>query len=377
MGPLTDSQRYNVVLFKFCGTIEVRSRPPVQSPGSPSFDTSLPTDARPVSGGRFVPKPDEGSPIAPDTVSYEVWTGGGRTWVELSRGEESPYVLDASSVDALTLVLDKHLPAPSIRSVSVGVRDGDVELGLSQDWPVASVGLAVLSVIGLLVSAVVTVQSRRSSKRAVALARREIEAREMERTRVAREIHDGALQDLALLARTADAEPGAIRDRIREVSADLRALATDLRPPALDRLGLGPALSDLADRWSRAPTPLAVRVDVPPDSHLTLEEEVTLYRIAQESLTNAARHGEARTAWLFVRLKDRGTELIARDDGVGLPDDVTVGGGGEGRLLDEGHYGLVGMAERARSIGATLHLSRGPGGLGTEVLVHIPLRRSS
>ena len=320
-------------------------------------------------------RPDAASPVAPGALGYEVWQGGGATWVELRRDGEPAVLLDAPTLTALELLLDDHLAAPEVRSASVGVRDGDVRVALQQDWPVGAVGV-VLAIVAVLVgAAVVVVRTQRRAARSVALARREVEAREIERTRVAREIHDGPLQGLALMARTADADPERVRAQLREVGADLRALAADLRPPALDRLGLGPALEDLADRWARAPTPLAVRVDAPRASALGLDEEVALYRIAQEALTNASRHGRARTAWVFVRVGDAAVEMVARDDGVGLPPSVVVGGGGLRRLLAEGHFGLVGMVERAQTIGASLAVSRGPGGVGTEVRVRVPTRK--
>lgn len=324
--------------------------------------------ARPVAGGEILVTPGGGSPVTPGPLPYEMWLGPDAAWVELTpTGTEAPVLLDGSTVGALKLVLDHNTPAARVESASVGVQDGDVAVAFRQEWPLGTTLLFAISVLAVGLAVGVAVRSRRQADRLRALARREAESREAERTRVAREIHDGALQDLALLARSE--APVDVRDRIRDVGADLRALAADLRPPALDRLGLPAALEDLADRWARAPDPLTVRVRVDDDRpRPAAADELALFRVAQEALSNASRHGRARTAWVFLRA----AELVVRDDGKGLPDDVGLGPLGERRLLASGHYGLAGMAERARAAGGALRVARGPGGVGTEVRVRVP-----
>ncbi len=209
---------------------------------------------------------------------------------------------------------------------------------------------------------------------------------------MAREIHDGPLQDVTSLVRvhssesdateTAPAEP--LVQSLRRVSGDLRALATGLRPPALDEFGLEPALEDLVDRWARAPEPLTVRLNAQHGpsgavSRPSAEVELAVYRIVQEALTNAATHGRAATAWIFLTDRDGAVDVVIRDNGHGLSDAVRLDQSHTRKLVASGHFGLAGMTERAQSLGGTLDLRAGPGGLGTEVRLHIPsnLRRLS
>ncbi len=340
------------------------------------------TEPHPVAGGILLvrtvdnPKAVGGTPEA---LGYEVWAGpGGVAWVELSTGPSSNTLrLDASTVTALQTVLSAHAPAPTIRSVGVGVGHGTLSMTLRQEWPLLSVTLIAGVLMTTVVLGAVMLRSRRRAALLLALARNDSASREAERTRVAREIHDGPLQDLAVLARQGGPDDQA---RVREVSADLRALAADLRPPALDQLGLAAALGDLAERWAGAPQPLLVRVSADAD-RLAPEVELALYRVVQEALANASAHGQARTAWVFLRTlaPERGqppaAELVVRDDGHGLPPAFATGAAAERRLLADGHFGLVGMAERARALGGALAVRPGPGGAGTEVRIVVPAPR--
>ncbi|MGB3544780.1 MAG: response regulator [Rubrivirga sp.] len=129
------------------------------------------------------------------------------------------------------------------------------------------------------------------------------------------EIHDGPLQELARLARSS---PPDIQKPLRDVGDELRALASGLRPSALDRFGLEPALEDLADRWARASPPLVVRVNIDPGGRLPEDVELAAYRITQEALANAHTHGLARTAWVFLRRERGDVDLLVRDDGTGI-----------------------------------------------------------
>lgn len=357
---------------------------PISEPGAP----------RPVAGGvlRAAPAPgsDGGtSGLGPDPMAYEVWEAGDDVWVDLYLAEgAAPVRLNAATVTALGLVVDRHAPDPVVQSVGVGVHDGAISIALRQEWPLGFVVAVALVFFALAAAVTAAVGAQRRLTRLQVLASREAASREAERARVAREIHDGPLQDLALLARSGAHDP----DRLRTVGSDLRALAADLRPPALDRLGLAAALDDLAGRWASAPDPLDVRVDARSAFRLPPPIELALYRTAQEALANAARHGRARTAWVFlldrhgsdghglngphrrVCVGEDAIELVVRDDGAGLPRSVALGSAGERRLLAAGHFGLVGMSERARAIGASLSVGPGPGGSGTEVRVAVPRR---
>jgi len=144
---------------------------------------------------------------------------------------------------------------------------------------------------------------------------------------------------------------------------ELRALAVELRPKALDDFGLAPALERLVDTYSR-------RTGLEVDSHLAGLEprlaepvESALYRIAQESLTNVARHARASRVGVDLASDAASVVLVVRDDGAGFDGD---------RM---GHGGLRGMRERAVLVGGALEL-REPDGGGVEVRVEVPARRN-
>jgi two-component system sensor histidine kinase UhpB len=201
--------------------------------------------------------------------------------------------------------------------------------------------------------------------------RRVIGAQEAERLRVAQELHDeigqnltAALLQLARVRKRAgpDLEPevGAATETVRANLDDLRRIAQRLRPQALDELGLTSALSQFTARLSaRAGLEIEARLD----SHLpalTREEELVIYRVAQEALTNVVRHaGATRSELALERGPDRLTLRVA-DDGRGI----------EGNGQRSG--GIRGMHERAALIHADLRVGRREGG-GTEVVLHVPL----
>jgi signal transduction histidine kinase len=211
--------------------------------------------------------------------------------------------------------------------------------------------------------------------------RQRVAAAEAERSRWARELHDETLQGLAsvrvLLAGarrsgTADAMAGAIDQAVAQLQSDindLRALITDLRPAALDEIGLQAALEALADRVHR--TGLEVELDTAladeggeAPRRLAPDLETAIYRIVQEALTNAARHG--RAAHASVTLVDGGTtvEVTIRDDGAGF--DPAAGTGG---------FGLLGMHERVQLLDGTLAVESAPG-QGATVRASFPARRA-
>ena len=208
-------------------------------------------------------------------------------------------------------------------------------------------------------------------------ATRTVEAQEMERRRLAGEIHDGISQRLVslwyhlLAAEDARADPDALgrelgmaKNLATEALTEARAAISGLRPFVLDDLGLGPGLESLA----RSVSGLDVEVDVDPVS-LPGHTEAALYRIAQEALQNVVRHAEASSVTVQLRADDGTVRLVIADDGRGFdPDPGASADGGDDPARG---YGLVGMRERAELIGATLTVASRPG-LGTRVEVAVP-----
>ncbi len=200
----------------------------------------------------------------------------------------------------------------------------------------------------------------RARERALArLSAELLAAREAERRRIARHLHDELGQELAAArwAIAAGDQEGAERILARAVEA-MRTLARELRPPLLDELGLGPALRALGERVSGA-TALTVEVDAP-EERFPPEVEVAAFRVVQEALENARRHSGARR--VAVRVGRSGETLIGEvaDDGRGLPSHAPGG------------LGLPGMEEWVRSLGGELRLRSDPG-RGTTVQFKIPI----
>ncbi|MCI0477983.1 MAG: sensor histidine kinase, partial [Anaerolineales bacterium] len=216
----------------------------------------------------------------------------------------------------------------------------------------------------------------RASRETLAQAQRQLlRSREEERARLARELHDGPIQDLVglnmqlglLLAENASpAEPlTAMRVQVRALLTELRQVCLELRPPMLDTLGLGAALRAYADVWS-AQNNVAVQLDLPVDATLRAlpgEVAVNLYRVAQEVLANVARHAHARSVALQLVFQNARLALTIRDDGWGFVVPTILGD-----LAAQGHFGLVGMRERVALIGGELALESAPG-KGTTIQV--------
>jgi two-component system, NarL family, sensor histidine kinase UhpB len=231
--------------------------------------------------------------------------------------------------------------------------------------------LAVTGHAGIaeLIATFNTMLDRLEAERATS-AGRALSAQEAERHRIAQELHDEIGQTLTAvlleLKRVADQAPAPLRNQLHQVQEttrnsldEIRRIARRLRPGVLEELGLTSALKALANEFTGTGLAVHGRFDTDlPD--LGRDAELVLYRVAQESLTNTARHADAKLAEITLRRSpDRtGVELVIRDDGRGLS------GTAEGA-------GIRGMRERALLIGAELRVEAGPSG-GTEVKLRVP-----
>jgi signal transduction histidine kinase len=239
-----------------------------------------------------------------------------------------------------------------------------------------------------------SVAQRLAAERSVEIERLRygMEARERERTRWAREIHDESIQGIGALrlqlanARDID-DGGALRRTVDNVLEglgteidQLRHLITELRPAALDDLGLAAALEALARR-AQAIDGLEVKTEITLEAsenggdpahagrRLDPELESTIYRIVQEALTNVSRHAEATSAIVSISERDGVVRVSVTDDGKGPPDASRLGPRGDGL---EGGFGMSGMRERAELVGGELELVPAPG-KGTTVRLTVPL----
>jgi two-component system NarL family sensor kinase len=201
------------------------------------------------------------------------------------------------------------------------------------------------------------------------LLRRAIEASEAERRRIARDLHDGAVQDLAgvsySLTATADAAPPEVAVVMHEAAEDtrrtikeLRTLLVDIYPPDLHRAGLEAALRDLVAPL--APHGIAATLDIPAELELPEAVETLFYRGAQEALRNVVKHAHATQVLVRVEADGR-VCLTVEDDGVGLPAEVAA----------EGHFGLRLLADLAREAHGRLLVESQPQ-RGTRVMIEVP-----
>ena len=203
--------------------------------------------------------------------------------------------------------------------------------------------------------------------------RRIVEAQELERRRLARELHDQTGQELTsvLLGLKAvedakgDAEQAealaAVREQVLATLHDVRRLAVELRPKALDDFGLVPALERLRDTFSEQ-TGMRVELESRIRERLPADIETALYRIVQEALTNTVKHARASTISIVLGSTIGSVTAVIEDDGRGFTRDD---GSGEG-------LGLLGMGERLALLGGKLTVESSPGS-GTSIVAEVPL----
>lgn len=209
-----------------------------------------------------------------------------------------------------------------------------------------------------------------------AYAKRTTDAREAERGRIARELHDGPVQSLILVWRRLDAlgrlddaalesEVRAAQRQVREAADELRRVSRDLRPSILDDLGLTSALRAEVSSFAQRTGIGARLVTVGTERRLGSERELALLRIAQEALRNVGQHARARRAVVRLQFEPARVRLSISDDGDGIGDRPPSD------LVAAGRLGLIGMREQARLIDASLTIAGGRHG-GTVVTVATP-----
>jgi signal transduction histidine kinase len=266
---------------------------------------------------------------------------------------------------------------------TVSQRSGELWRGF------AGVMLSSLLALLLLLGAggwLLAARGRRAAARNEELMRRALDASDAERRRIASTLHDGVVQQLVAASFVAagqaqraagpEGDPGLAADldnvaaTVRDGIAGLRSLLVDIYPPSLHTAGLASALRDLADAASRAggqvPTIQADLDDAAADAVPGPEREA-MFRIAQEAVRNAVRHGRAGQLTLRLAATDGGPVLEVADDGDGF-DAAAVAGAGTA-----GHFGLRLMTEAAMHGGGWLALRSAPGA-GTVVRYEAALR---
>ena len=215
-------------------------------------------------------------------------------------------------------------------------------------------------------------EAQQASQALRGLSERLVEAREDERRRIARELHDELGQRLTALklelaslkagSRTPAARVGAMLEMLDDTVASVRRISADLRPLMLDDLGLNAAIEWLArDVARRTGIEVAVQLE---DSDPKLDDRATiaLYRMVQEALTNVARHARATEVQVAVREREGFLTLTVHDNGSGFA---------EPAARKQGSFGLMGMRERALMLGGEMQIDNPPEG-GARITVRLP-----
>jgi signal transduction histidine kinase len=201
-----------------------------------------------------------------------------------------------------------------------------------------------------------------------------LEAQEVERSRIARELHDetgsaltafllglAAIDDAATLPEARQAS-AALRENASSALENVGRLAFSLRPSALDEFGLTPALQDLRRSLEdRGGPKVNLEIVLPAGTRLPAKLETTIFRVTQEALTNVVKHAEAETVQISLACRDRSVVLAIEDDGRGFSGERQLAGG----------FGLVGMRERVTSLNGSIDIESTPG-TGTRIAVEIP-----
>jgi two-component system sensor histidine kinase UhpB len=289
--------------------------------------------------------------VSPVTVSFPIALA---ELVALSGGLAAMLVLN------LVLLRRSFRPLGRLTSVMRGVdplRPGERATIDAADPEVAGLTAAFNDMLGRL-----ELERRESARRALA-------AQEAERRRIARELHDEIGQALTAVVLQLDRVGRGVEDGVAEARESVRAsleevrgIARRLRPEALDDLGLPSALAALTNDVTRRTGVHVERRIMPELPPLDPEEELVIYRVAQEALTNVVRHAEAPVAHLALDLGTARVELTVRDAGAGFDPVAATSGAG-----------VVGMRERALLIGAELEVSSVVGE-GTSVRLRLAAR---
>jgi two-component system, NarL family, sensor histidine kinase DevS len=315
--------------------------------------------------------------------SMVLFSDGSELELVAAAGERPESLIGRRVRDAETWLNDLQAQVPDLRGlealvsplelrarprgllVALGPREGEFD---ADDERVFS------SFAASAASTIVTVQAVEAEKLQLS-----IEASERERHRWARELHDETLQELGALRMLLELSRG---KEASELSAEARRLAiehvdrgirnlqgliTELRPAALDDLGVGAAIEALARQsGQRAGVEIDVDVDLAPErddqpSRLSPELEATIYRLVQEATNNAIKHADPGRISVTVSRHEASVEVIVADDGRGFDPAAT-----------ERSFGLVGMEERVTLPGGKLEIESAPG-RGTEVLAELPI----
>ena len=249
------------------------------------------------------------------------------------------------------------------RELQLTRSDGSLAWGLAKTVPVrdAEGDLGVMWIV-------TDISKQKKAQRDLDISNRKLaESREMERTRLARELHDDAVQNL--LAVSYRMKDKALKEEVVEVVRQLRELISDLRPPGLKEFGLEAALEGLLDKLRRQGGSECPALELECDNMCELPEPVSvcLFRVVQESVTNVIKHAQARVATISLRPNGSHVELKVTDDGKGFKIPKRLE-----EFSTQERFGLAGLKERVELVKGRMKLESGSD-QGTTLYVRIPV----
>ena len=247
-------------------------------------------------------------------------------------------------------------------------------------WWFSTLIVTALAAIAIVLYRRRVAMLKRAAAAQAAFSQRLIESQEIERKRIAAELHDGLQQSLSIIANRASLaldkrdDPNRAFDQVSEIVAtasdalkEVREIAYNLRPVELDRLGLTKALRAMVKKVSGS-TPMHISADIDEIDHLfSTESEINLYRIVQESINNIIKHSGATEASVEIKRLASALAITIRDDGRGFA--AESGSASDARPAG---FGLMGISERARMLVGKHSIQSAPG-LGTTIKIDIDL----
>jgi signal transduction histidine kinase len=343
-------------------------------------------------------------------VRVKIWTGGGRiVYSDKHRligsryklGADDLAVLRGGGVDAglsdlsrpenrfersqgevMEVYLPIHTPSGKPLLFETYQRFSSIASSGSSIWrafaPALVGALLILALLQVPLAASMARRLRRGHAEREALLQRAIDASDRERRRIAGDLHDGVVQDLAgtafslaAAARSNGKDNGGTREvlergalQTRQSVRQLRSLLVEIYPPSLQQAGLESAIRDLLTRVEERG--IATKLDVAPGVHLSPEVEAIFFRVAQEAVRNAAAHAEPSAITVAVGSADGRASLTVADDGRGLPQPDAPDRG------PTGHFGLQLMRDLARDADGELSVGSAPG-RGTRIRLEVPV----
>ena len=269
--------------------------------------------------------------------------------------------------DLLEVYLPIHTPSGEPLLFETYIESSFINSGeqrvLSTLAPILLGALLVLAVLQLPLASSLARRLRRGQVERETLLNRAIDASEMERRRIAQDLHDGVVQDVAGVSYSISAAANRAGDggadteslrqgaaRLRQSVRDLRGLLVEIYPPDLHRVGIEAALTDVIGGLNSRG--LKATLDVPPGVDLAEDEESLFFRVAQEALRNVVAHANATCVRIRVRDDGQLASLEVTDDGSGFDPEATG---------PAGHFGLRMLADLTRDAGGTFNVESRPG----------------